>query len=233
MKSRQFLSMVIVLPALALSVDAAENTTIHTATPIAQHVPPHPTPCSSYTKELLLDNKLALASLWANLSNSDQSMKSTIAKALDVADKGHTQASMPMDLCPDSCQLPPQPEIVLRSTPHHYLDNYEDKTKCEAYYQHTLKEPIRFHNKRFRSTTELNHWFSDFSQGRGQEGADLYQRCDGLCSPSYTTFIRKEAQQYHVTVEVVCGPARDKHDNRYEITLKYLWVCQDRTAPSP
>jgi hypothetical protein len=106
MKSRQFLSMVIVLPMLALSVDAAENTTSHTATPTAQRVLPNPTPCSSYTKELLLENKLALASIWANLSNSDQSMKSTIAKALDVADKGLPQASRPMDLCPDSCQLP-------------------------------------------------------------------------------------------------------------------------------
>ena len=68
--ARKFLSMVTVLPILALSVGAAEHTTIHTATPTAQRVPPHPTTCSSYTKELLLDNKLALASLWANLSNS-------------------------------------------------------------------------------------------------------------------------------------------------------------------
>ena len=228
MKPGLVLSGVIICAVLALNAETAEKRKSNPGSQKSQGVPPHSAPCASYTQDIPLGKKLASASLWDTLSNSERSIQSSVAKALALADQGLARATGPTNLCPASCQLPPRPEIVFSAIPHQYLSRYAEQTKCEAYYQKTRKEPLRYHNKLLRSTDDINHWFSAFSQGSGPDGADLYRRCDGLCSPAYTTFISKEGAQFRLNVEVVCGHARDKQDSQYELTFKYRWVCQEK-----
>ena len=91
----------------------------------------------------------------------------------------------------------------------------------------TTKNPIEYRKTNFASIEAINTWFSDFSQGKGKDGENLYQRCDGLCSPQYTTIIEeKERGSYDVHAQVVCGPARDKNDNNYNLELFLRWTCE-------
>ena len=94
----------------------------------------------------------------------------------------------------------------------------------------TSKAPLAFPEQRFGSPEQISSWFGDFSQGKGEEGKALYRQCDGSCSPSYTTSITKKDDAFVLLAKVVCGHARDKEDNLYELGYAYRWRCQPQDA---
>src|SRR2546426_69735 len=100
MKPGLVLSVVIIGAALACNAETTEKRKSTPGSQKFQGVPPHSAPCASYTKDMLLGNKLASASLWATLSNSEQSIPSSVARALAWADQGLARATRPTNLCP-------------------------------------------------------------------------------------------------------------------------------------
>lgn len=184
--------------------------------------------CSSYIKETGVESSLATASTLANVRNKKGSIRFETSEMLNKAENDLANAKKPADLCPSSCQLPDQPTIVFQSIPASFLTNYGQREKCESLQEETEKNPLTYDDRRFDSMQSLESWFSNFSQGKGRDGKDLYERCSGQCSPQYKNIISINNDKYILNASVVCGQARDKKDNNYEISYGFRWVCQDK-----
>jgi hypothetical protein len=65
-----------------------------------------------------------------------------------------------------------------------------------------------------------------FTRGKGDDGEELYRLCDGQCSPHYLWVISRDADRLVVDAEVTCGHARDRDDNRYDLSYGLRWVCR-------
>lgn len=182
--------------------------------------------CSNYVRDVLVESKLATASLYANLRNKAGSISFETKQMLDRAEDNIQSAIKPQDLCPSNCKLPGEPLVIFKSIPNKYLEDYSQSNKCNAMLVDTTKNPIAYNHRVFDSLKSLEGWFGDLSQGKGSDGKDLYKKCDGQCSPQYTCNISNNGNNFTLDAKVVCGPARDKDDNQYKISYSYRWVCQ-------
>lgn len=166
----------------------------------AAHAEP---PCAEWQN---YPTTLASASTWTNLRNSEDSIKFKIGNLLKegIGSSSSTKFS-------------------IKSTPNKLLDNYSDKTYCETKKQETENSPLQFNSPEIPSLDNLNSWIADFSQGKGEKGGELYEKCDRSCSPSYEYHIsyrKEQGEKINVTASVVCGHARDKDDNQYTLSLR-------------
>ena len=182
--------------------------------------------CSNYVRDVLVESKLATASLYANLRNKSGSISFETKQMLDRAEDNIQSAIKPQDLCPSNCKLPSEPLVIFKSTPNKYLVDYDQSSKCNAMLVDTTKNPIAYNHRVFDSLKSLEDWFGDLLQGKGSDGKDLYNKCDGQCSPQYTCNISNNGNNFTLDAKVVCGPARDKDDNQYKISYSYRSVCQ-------
>ena len=183
---------------------------------------PDSAPCFSFEKEIALDNVVATAATWDNLRKNEGSIAFESRRLLGAV---WEDLKPPTDFCPNYCQLKSSPEVIFKSVPNKFISDYSDRDKCENLFEQTKKEPFVYKRRSFATLEEFHEWFSDFSQGKGRDGNDLYDKCDGRCSPRYKTFISKEKKSYLVDAEVQCGPARDKSDNKYQLSSSLLWNC--------
>lgn len=183
--------------------------------------------CSSYVKETKIESGLASASMVANVRNKKGSVRFETKKMLSEAETNLANAEKPAGLCPTDCKLPDKPTIVFRSIPNNFLTDYNQREKCEMLQDQTEKNPFTYRDREFDTMQGLENWFSNFSQGKGGDGKNLYERCSGECSPQYKNIITNTENKLVLNAEVVCGPARDKKDNNYKISYSYRWVCQD------
>jgi hypothetical protein len=183
--------------------------------------------CSSYVKETKIESGLASASMLANVQNKKGSVRIETRKMLNKAETNLANAEKPIGLCPSDCQLPDKPMIVFKSVPNIFLTDYVQREKCETLQDETENNPFTFRDKEFDTMQGLENWFSNFSQGKGGDGKNLYERCSGECSPQYKNIITNKENKFVLNAEVVCGHARDKKDNNYKISYGYRWVCQD------
>ncbi|MCB0337738.1 MAG: hypothetical protein KDD62_15585, partial [Bdellovibrionales bacterium] len=71
----------------------------------------------------------------------------------------------------------------------------------------------------------LQKWINRFSQGKNAAGIQLYKQCPGACSPQYEYLLQKLGTGFEVDAHVICGPARNKWDNRYSISYGLRWIC--------
>ena len=181
--------------------------------------------CDSVKKDMGLRATVATAGGWANLRKAEGSLSYESQTMLNEASANLPLADPPQDFCPEGCKVSPRPLVVFRSIPNKFLSVYSDAAKCDAFFAQTKKQPLSFPNRVFASQTEFNAWFGDFSQGKGVDGAALYVQCDGDCSPQYICLIQPDADKIHVNAEVICGPARDKSDNQYQLSYGYRWSC--------
>lgn len=182
--------------------------------------------CLAAYKDIPIDSTLATASSWSNIRNAEGSLRYESNRIITGSGEGIAGAAQPDSFCPAGCKPDSNPIVVFKSVPNKYLQDYEDAPKCEKYLAETLNSPITYDNKKFASLEELSSWFSDFSQGSRAEGKDLYKKCDGDCSPQYTSFMEKITGGYRLSAKVVCGKARDKNDNQYKLSAAYRWRCQ-------
>ncbi len=184
--------------------------------------------CDAKFQDVKGKSSLGSAGTWANLRGSEGSLKAETQKLLTEGEKTLSGVPAPANFCGEGCELAKQPILVFRSTPNKFLDDYGDAEDCKQRFAKTKQDPIRYNSQHFSSLEDLNSWFSDFSQGKGKEGGDLYQRCPGDCSPQYTNLITRDGAKYVLSSEVVCGPARDKSDNQYQLTSSYRWRCEKK-----
>lgn len=184
--------------------------------------------CSSISKSVLIEKVLATASSWSNLRKNAGSLRFESLRLLLLADKKRPQAKAPEGLCPSSCQVTPNPEIVFETVANKFRSDNNDSAKCQKMLEQTSIKPFRYEGRSFSNLDEFTEWFSDFSQGKGEDGKDLYRRCGGNCSPQYVSVISHDDSGYHLQANVRCGPARDKKDNQYQLGVSYLWTCKDK-----
>ncbi len=190
--------------------------------------------CSAHFRTVELDSATASAGSWGNLRNNPGSLRFESSRLLTAATKSQP-SSPPSDLtCPPGCSAPKRPEVIFRSVPQKFLSDYSDREHCEQLRSATERAPLTYKNRKFPDADGLNSWFGDFSQGKGTDGSDLYSKCDGACSPQYTCEIRRSSDQsLIVDASVLCGPARDKSDNNYRLTVAYRWACGTGGAGNP
>jgi hypothetical protein len=183
--------------------------------------------CSAAVKEIKMESTQATAGFLANEGNKPGSIRYESGAILEKADSGLSSAEKPAGLCPAGCVLPAKPVIVFRAVPTAFVTNYSDYDKCQKLLEETEKTPFEY-NESFSSMSEVESWFSDFSRGKGTDGQDLYKRCSGQCSPQYEFFITNDAGKLALDADVVCGHARDKSNNMYDISYSYKWICQSK-----
>lgn len=181
--------------------------------------------CSSAVRDVRMESTQATASFFANEGNKPGSIRYESGAILEKADNGLASAQKPADLCPQGCTLPDKPVIVFRAIPQKFLTSYSDYNKCQKLLEETEKTPFEY-NKDFSSMSEVESWFSDFSRGKGADGQNMYDRCSGQCSPQYEFFIADTNGKLALDADVVCGHARDKDNNMYDISYSYRWQCQ-------
>jgi len=126
--------------------------------------------------------------------------------------------------CPKACSKPVV-AVVFTSSPNLALQDYDEHSTCLKLYDSTRASPIVYANRAFPSDQEAKEWYKELTQGDGPDGADLYERCPGRCSPSYSSTAYRREGQFVVTTSIVCGHARDKDDDQYRLTASLRWLC--------
>ena len=179
-------------------------------------------------KSVLVDiaKTTASASSWSNVRNSEGSLRFEANRLVTEAQKLAESAKAPENLCPEGCVAVAKPDIEFRSTPNKFLSDYSERAKCEAHRVNTSAKPIEYPSRLFPTMDAFSEWFSQFSQGSGTEGKDLYAKCDGSCSPQYRCEISSTDTGLSVDAFVLCGHARDKGDNQYVLETKFRWSCK-------
>jgi len=158
-------------------------------------------PCPTTDKGI--ERVVATASTWSNLRNSEGSLKYETGRLLAAGLPANSEGS-----------------VVLSSIPSKFLESYTDQKYCKEKYEETRSAPITYKERKFSNLDELQDWIGKFSQGDGKDGKDLYNKCDRSCSPQYKYRIQRlQDASYKVDAEAVCGPARDKDDNNYELVM--------------
>ena len=172
----------------------------------------------------------ATANSGANLRESPESVRAQLSRLLGNARDQVAQARPPSsNWCSPRCRVVGRPaHIVVSVVPKKFLRDYGDAQKCEELLKQTSSRPLRFGPRRARSEKELTAWLSDVSRGNGQDGALLYDKCSGKCSPRYFMDVTEDGDGFVANLDVVCGPARDKTDNTYAISSAYRWACQTK-----
>jgi hypothetical protein len=176
------------------------------------------------------DRGVASASSSANLLKSADSIEVQVARLLREAQEQLAKAAAPDGkACSADCPHVGQPVLVTLSVvPKAFLKQYADAGKCDLLLKETSADPLHFGPHRARSEKELTAWLSDLSRGRGQDGAALYARCDGRCSPRYFMDASQDSDGFVANLNVICGPARDKTNNTYDVSSGYRWTCHGK-----
>ncbi len=189
-------------------------------------VPARADDCKGVILDVPIEAGEATADAWPNMRNAQGSLKFESNRMLTGAAKQISSAKAPADFaCPAGCKPADKPTIQYQTIPNKYRSDYSDEAKCKKLLEQTKKVPIEYKDRKFDSIDSLASWYGDFSQGSGGDGADLYAKCDGDCSPQYRTTIRAEKSGYSLDASVICGEARDKSDNKYKLSSALRWSC--------
>ena len=183
--------------------------------------------CAPSHIDVAKDKGTASASSSANLLKSADSVGAQASLLLRKAQEQRGKAKPPEGkACSANCAVRQTALVTLRVVPKTFLKKYADAEKCEGLLKQTSSRPFKFGPHRARSEKELTAWLSDVSRGKGRDGTALYAKCDGRCSPRYFMDVARDGDGFVANLEVVCGPARDKTDNSYDISSGYRWACQ-------
>lgn len=185
--------------------------------------------CNPDYVEVLKERANATAGSMANLRGAPGSLKAQLSRLLKDAQEGVTRVAPPTtgNACAENCTVFGAPRITITVVPNKLLWHYADAEKCVQRLTQTALEPLKFGPRRVKSESELGEWVAEVAQGHGQEGALLYKKCDGRCSPRYFVDAAREGNELVASISVVCGPARDKDDNTYTVLSGYRWACRN------
>jgi hypothetical protein len=165
-----------------------------------------------------------------NMAGHPDSIRAVAGRLLDDALNGEaTQAHE----CGPDCVASDQAEVVYRVVPTSFLAAEEQRDVCLQLETETKETPLRFEPKAFDTVDELNEWIMAFSQGQGEDGELLYERCYSNCSPRYTFLIAGRTSGFEVQTEVQCGLARDRSNDQYRITTALRRSCAFNLADRP
>jgi hypothetical protein len=183
--------------------------------------------CAPDHVDVIQDHVSATADPGQNLRKSPGSLRAEVSRlGKKVLDEAATSSSPNGNACSPSCSVVEGSAHALFSiVPNKVLNGYADERKCEELLKQTTSHPLKFSHSA-RSEKELGVWLSDVSKGRREDGAALYNKCGGRCSPRYFADVVQDGSGFTVNLDVVCGPARDKEDNTYGVSSGYRWACR-------
>ena len=184
--------------------------------------------CADTSKQVALRHAVGDAGIWSNMMELEGSIANEAKKLLNWADKEFGRSRVPADLCPSHCKPAASPSIMFSSIPQKYRTNYDEEGQCLQMLEDMTKSPLVYEPGRFEATENVFDWFNNFSRGKGAEGEDFYIKCGGTCSGRIHTRLDPVDGGWGMITKVICGPARDKDDNKYDITVKIVWTCENR-----
>lgn len=180
--------------------------------------------CTPLNKEVGVRSTLASAGFFVNLRSADHSIKARMDSLMSEARSTARDLVSRERMCASRC-VNARVAVVFHSTPHQRLSNYDEAAACEVLLERTSKVPIVYSGRRFASEEQVREWYNDLTQGDGADGEDLYKRCPGACSPSYSSEVYRDGAELVASTSIVCGHARDKDDNQYLLTAGVKWIC--------
>lgn len=175
-----------------------------------------------------LETSKANASIFSNWMNRKGSVKYESERIFNRAKNDFAHLKPPRIKLSKGLTLRSIPYLHFSSSPFQNSVGHPDFEYCQKLENITKSQPIRYSNSTLRSVTALIDWISDLSQGKGELGRDLYQRCDRACSPRFDyqiTQVELSREHYLVDVSIICGLPRDKEDNNYQLKTFYRWSC--------
>ncbi len=179
--------------------------------------------CKNSEFSIEIEKREAEAGALGNFWGSKNSLNAIVMQVVDKSFKSF--ASAKPEGCGAKCS---NAKKRIDVAPTSRLSDYSEKEDCQKYLDQTTSSPLQFVSPEFSNKDEFGKWFADLSQGKGQAGKKLYRLCPGKCSPSYSVILEdKEASNYLAKVSAVCGHARNKSDNKYQVTSEYVWQCKE------
>lgn len=189
-------------------------------------------PCEGYFKDIPVRATVASAGFWANMQDRQGSLSYESNAIFHEAKAKSSLLQYPGDFCSRGCSLAQTAVLHFKSIPHKVLTEYDDASHCESLRSTSTKKPYVYETTALRTIDELNAWIKELSQGDGEYGEDLYEKCDKSCSPRYEYTVQRMSdapRQYRVQATIICGGARDKDDDQYDLSAFFRWNCQSNT----
>jgi len=194
-----------------------------------------PTPADSYGDgcrgvriEVPVASVVASAAILPNVLKTARSIRSESSRLLSEASSEIRLATPPAGVCPSTCAPADAPQVFFRSMPTTFRQDYAQQDHCERLFEETSRQPMTFRGREFESIDKVADWVEDLAMGRGEDGKALYEHCTNGCSPRYYWTISRNGSGLRVDTEVICGPARDRGDNEFELSYSLLWSCTNR-----
>jgi hypothetical protein len=179
-------------------------------------------PCSDPNQELLNSSVTASAGVLANSLKRSGSVRRETQNIFEQTESKLKETSVCAERCPGKFIR----TLSFNSVPNKSLSDYSDYDHCQQKLENTSESALVYSKDLDASFDELQTWISDFSQGKNQLGKELYKVCDKSCSPAPLYKIVLEKESFTVQAEVVCGHARDKGDNQYQLFYKLTTQCE-------
>lgn len=180
--------------------------------------------CSPLNADIPVRSTLASAGFFANLRKASNSISFLMDQLITESESRASNLVQQDSDCKRSCD-DSVIAVVFTSVPHATLPDYDEASACQQLYEATQKSPIVYSDRSFDSQEDAEDWYDDLTQGDGTDGEDLYSKCPGKCSPSYSSVSYKHGGKFIVSTSIVCGHARDRDDNQYRLTASLRWIC--------
>jgi len=182
-------------------------------------------PCIPQQQDISIRTTLASAGFFDNLRNSDDSIRHQMDQLLSQSETRARELGQQKSPCVSSSCGSAVVAVVFSSAPNLTLPEYEDSPACQKLLEATQQQPIVYKGREFDTQDDAEEWYNDLTQGDGIDGEDLYNRCPGQCSPSYSSVIYRSGDKFIITTSIICGHARDKDDNQYRLSSSLRWMC--------
>lgn len=179
--------------------------------------------CSDLPVVIPLDSEYGSAGFMFNVAEHPKSIRAVATRLLNSA--LDAPVAKLLKQCQNDCSDRLAFHVIYKVAPTAFLPPQQQKDVCLRLEDETKRQPLLFGEKRFKSVEALNEWIMDFSQGRGEDGKQLYEQCSANCSPRYTFLIAQGDADLKVETEVLCGVARDRKNDRYSISTELTWGC--------
>lgn len=180
--------------------------------------------CSPLNIDIPVRSTLASAGFFANLRKSSNSISYLMDQLITESESRASNLVQHESECKRSCTNSVI-AVVFSSVPNVTLPDYDESSTCQRLYEGTQKSPITYNDRSFDSQEDAEEWYDDLTQGDGTDGEDLYAKCPGKCSPSYSSVSYKHGGKFIVSTSIICGHARDKDDNQYRLSAALRWIC--------
>lgn len=213
--------------AQADDIDAATEPAVPAAE-TATTTPPKPT-CQPGVADVPIASEIGSAGIMYNIAEHPESIRAVAGRLLNEALDRQKKSPAAAE-CGD-CTADRKPRIVYTVGPIHLLADKDQQAVCRKLDAQTRKKPFEFAARHFDSISALNDWMMAFSQGRGDEGKALYERCEANCSPNYQFVIEPDEAGLQVETRVQCGLARDRESDDYQVSTALRLECGDHSKP--